>query len=206
MLLYLRSNLRYYLFRKRWRKLNPHNETFPSNIYRLDRVCVGKKTYGNLNVSDGSPADTKLVIGSYCSISPGVQFLLGGEHPINSISTYPFKVKCFGYEMEANSKGDIVISDDVWLGTNAIICSGVKIGKGAIIAAGTVVTKDVEPYAIMGGNPAKLIKFRFDEDIREKLLSMDIVKLFDTFTVNKIDLVYKPIRDAELLNLLVHNR
>ncbi|MDR2409142.1 MAG: hypothetical protein LBE13_13650, partial [Bacteroidales bacterium] len=78
-------------------------------MFRIEKVIVGKKTYGALQVTDFSPLDTILKIGSYCSISPGVQFLLGGEHQIDSISTYPFKVKCFGYKYEAGSKGDIVI-------------------------------------------------------------------------------------------------
>jgi acetyltransferase-like isoleucine patch superfamily enzyme len=165
----------------------------PTNIFRIDKVSVGKKTYGILNVTDYSPADTKLVIGSYCSISPGVQFLLGGEHQIDSISTFPFKVKCFEYEREAGSKGNIVVGDDVWIGTNAIICSGVKIGQGAIIAAGAVVTKDIEPYAIVGGNPAKLIRHRFGEEIRDKLLNTEIVKLFDSFEKKDVELIYSPL-------------
>jgi virginiamycin A acetyltransferase len=189
----------YSRFVKRWRQLNQHNETVPQNIFRLDKVFVGKKTYASLNVTDFSPADTKLVIGSYCSISAGVRFLLGGEHQINSISTFPFKVKSFGYELEAHSKGDIIIGDDVWIGTNAIICSGVKIKQGAIVAAGTVVTKDVEPYAVVGGNPAKIIKYRFDEEYRKKLLAMDIVKLFDSFTEKDIESIYKPIEESGLV-------
>ncbi|WP_461248799.1 CatB-related O-acetyltransferase, partial [Treponema sp. R6D11] len=148
--------------------------------------------YGNLNIIDCSPTDTKLIIGNYCSISPGVQFLLGGEHRTDSISTYPFLVQCFGHEREAGSKGDIIIGDDVWIGLNAIICTGIKIGQGAIVAAGSVVTKDVEPYAIIGGNPAKLIKYRFEESIRKKLLVTDITKMFDNFTEENIDSIYKP--------------
>jgi acetyltransferase-like isoleucine patch superfamily enzyme len=157
-----------FLHRKTWRRKNRHNETIPANMFRIGRVIVGKKTYGVLNVTDFSPLNTKLKIGNYCSISPGVQFLLGGEHQIDSISAYPFKVKCFGYEKESYSKGDIVVGDDVWIGTNAIVCSGVEIGQGAIVAAGAVVTKDVPPYAVVGGNPAKLIKYRFNEPLRKK--------------------------------------
>jgi acetyltransferase-like isoleucine patch superfamily enzyme len=171
-------------------------------MFRIEKVIVGKKTYGGLNVVDFSPLDTKLEIGSYCSISPGVQFLLGGEHQIDSISTYPFKVKCFGYDWEAGSKGDIIVSDDVWIGTNAIICSGVKIGQGAIVAAGAVVTKDVESYAIVGGNPAKIIKYRFSEIIREKLLKMNICKFFDSFIESDIDIIYSPISEETLLRLI----
>lgn len=200
---YLKRNDKYNLFVEEWRKLNQHNETVPQNVFRLDKVSVGKKTYGCLNVTDFSPADTKLIIGNYCSISPGVRFLLGGEHPINSISTYPFKVKCFEHKWEAYSKGDITVGDDVWIGTNAIICSGINIGQGAIIAAGAVVTKDVEPYAIVGGNPARVIKYRFAEEYRRKLLA--IIKMFDNFTEKDIDSIYKPVEKIRIdLNLSLY--
>ena len=139
-----------------------------------------------------------MVIGSYCSIAEGVKFLLGGEHQINSISTYPFKVKVFGYKLEAGTKGSIIIKDDVWIGANAIICSGVTIGQGAIIAAGSVVTKDVEPYAIVGGNPAKVIKYRFDEEIRKKMLGIDIVRLFDGFVKDDISFIYQKLDENKL--------
>jgi acetyltransferase-like isoleucine patch superfamily enzyme len=196
------SHLRFRVFSDKWRKFNQHNKTSPGNIFRLEKVSVGKKTYGTLTVTDFSPADTKLLIGNYCSISPGVRFLLGGEHQINSISTYPFKVVRFGSVYEAGSKGDIVVGDDVWIGTNAIICSGVKIGQGAIVAAGAVVTKDVEPYAIVGGNPAKVIKYRFDEELREKLIKIDVCKLFDSFKNKDIDLIYTPLSEKVLKNII----
>jgi acetyltransferase-like isoleucine patch superfamily enzyme len=202
MLGFIKSYLRIYSFRKKWRSLNPHNETIPLGIFRIERVIVGKKTYGILNINDYSPVETKVTIGSYCSIAPGVCFLLGGEHQIDSISTYPFKVKCFEYECEAGSKGDIVVGDDVWIGTNAIVCSGVKIGQGAVVAAGAVVTKDVEPYAIVGGNPAKVIKYRFDENIRKKLINIDIGKLFDTFTKADIGFIYSNLTMKALINYL----
>ena len=185
---------------KEWRRLNPHNETVPENIFRVEKVSVGKKTYGSLNVVDSSLADTKLIIGGYCSIASGVIFLLGAEHLTNGISTFPFKVKCFGYmEREGYSKGDIIVGDDVWIGTKAIICGGIKIGQGAIIGAGAVVTKDVEPYAIVGGNPARVIKYRFDEKYRKKLLTIDLIKMFDNFTYEDIDSICKPIEESGLI-------
>ena len=133
----------------KWRKLNPHNETYPLHFFRSDKVFVGKKTYGGLNVMTFNN-DTKLIIGNCCSIAGGVQFLLDSGHKLNTITTFPLKSKCFGLDEEVISKGDIIVGDDVWIGTNAIICSGVQIGQGAVIAAGAIVTKDVEPYAIMG--------------------------------------------------------
>ena len=108
----LLSRIKFKLFQKKYRRLNTHNETIIMNYCDLSKVIVGKKTYGPIQITDASPKDTKLKIGSYCSIAQGVQFLLGGEHQINSISTYPFKVKCFGQKREAGSKGDIVVKDD----------------------------------------------------------------------------------------------
>ena len=172
------------------------------NFCDLSKVKVGKKTYGLINVTDYSNKDTKLIIGSYCSIAPNVRFLLGGEHSINTISTYPFKVKLFGEKREAGSKGDIVIKDDVWLCEGAIISSGVTIGQGAIVAAGAVVTKDVEPYSIVGGNPAKIIKYRFPENIRAKLCKTNIIDLFDKFGIERQSLIYSDLDENVLSQLL----
>ena len=197
--------LKLYLFRKKYRRLNPHNRTSIMNFCDLSKVIVGKKTYGQIHITDFSINDTKLYIGSYCSIAPNVRFLLGGEHQIKSISTYPFKVMCFGEAREAGSKGDIVVKDDVWIGTNAIICSGVTIGQGAIVAAGAVVTKDVEPYAIVGGNPAKFIKWRFDESCRKRLCEIDIARLFDKFEEEDMPLVYENLTEDVLNKILEIN-
>jgi len=192
------NRIKLYLFKRLYRKHNTHNETHIANFCDISRIHVGKKTYGTLHIVDFTPEDVKLIIGSYCSIAEGVQFLLGGEHEVHTISTYPFKVKVFGYTSEAGTKGSIIVKDDVWIGSNAIICSGVTIGQGAIIAAGAVVTKDVEPYAIVGGNPAKVIKYRFDEEIRKKLLGIDIVKLFDGFKEEDIKDIYSDFNNSNI--------
>ncbi|MBP3710262.1 MAG: CatB-related O-acetyltransferase [Treponema sp.] len=117
------------------------------------------------------------------------------------MSTYPFKAKIFGVEREALSKGDIVIEDDVWVGENALILSGVTIRQGAIVAAGAVVTKDVEPYSIVAGIPAKIIKYRFSEELRKELLNIDIPALFDTFKEDDMTLVYSEL-NFDILNKL----
>ena len=198
----LPDKIRFYFFRKKYRRQNLHNSTSIQNFCDLSKIIVGKKTYGELHVTDWSPSDTKLRIGSYCSIAPNVRFLLGGEHNLHTITTYPFKVKSFGEEREANSKGDIIVKDDVWIGDGAIICSGITIGQGAVVAAGAVVTKDVEPYAIVGGNPAHFIKWRFDEVCRKKLCEIDIVKLFDKFEKKDIALIYNNLNE-EILNTIL---
>ena len=164
----------------------------------ISKIVVGKHSYGQLNVTDYSPSPNKLIIGSYCSIAPGVQFLLGGEHSTTSISTYPFKVMRFGYEREAGSKGNIEIGDDVWICLNAVICSGVKIGQGAVVAAGAVVTKDVEPYSIVGGNPARFIKYRFNKTIIDGLLKENMISMFDSFNKNDISLIYENINEETI--------
>lgn len=194
--------IKFKLFQKKYRKLNSNNKTVIMNSCDLSKVIIGKKTYGEIHITDWSPLDTKLKIGSYCSVAPNVQFLLGGEHQINSISTYPFKVYEFGYAREAGSKGDIIIKDDVWIGTNAIICSGVTIGQGAIVAAGAVVTKNVEPYAIVEGNPAKLIKYRFTDECVKELTNLNIVDLFDRFTERELELIYDDLTIDKLKLIL----
>lgn len=201
--MFLTYCLKLYFFRKKYRRINRHNFTRIMNICDLSKVIVGKKTYGGFYVEDSSLADTKLYIGSYCSIAPNVRFLLGGEHQIKSISTYPFKVFLFGEVREAGSKGNVIVKDDVWIGDGAIICSGVTIGQGAIIAAGAVVTKDVDAYAIVGGNPARFIKWRFEESCRKRLSEIDIVELFDTFTKNDMSMVYEDLTET-LLNKLIN--
>ena len=119
----------------------------------------------------------KLLIGKFCSIACGAKFLMtSGNHTLKSLSTYPFPI--FGEEWDEtlqpkdawDNKGDILIGNDVWIGYEAVILSGVQIGDGAIIGTRAVVTKDVPPYAIVGGVPAKMIKMRFcDEKIADLL-------------------------------------
>jgi virginiamycin A acetyltransferase len=113
----------------------------------------------------------RLVIGKFCAIARGVRFIMNGaNHKLTGLSTYPFGIFGQGWEAarpkpgEIASRGDTVIGHDVWLGYEALIMPGVKIGNGAIVAARSVVTHDVPAYGVVGGNPAKLIKKRFDED------------------------------------------
>lgn len=116
--------------------------------------------------------DDRLVIGKFCSIASGAKFLLnGGNHTLASLSTYPFPV--FGEEWRLDEpasaawdhKGDIVLGNDVWIGYEAVVLAGVHIGDGAIVAARSVVTGDVPPYAIVGGAPAGIIRWRFPDEV-----------------------------------------
>lgn len=128
-------------------------------------VSIGRHTYGKPIVFAWNHS-TKLIIGNFCSISEDVKILLGGEHSLDSVTTYPFDIFRAkwggGLRVNAKSKGDVKIGNDVWIGHSSIILSGVTIGNGAVIAAGSVVVKDVPPFSIVGGNPASVIRFRFD--------------------------------------------
>lgn len=141
-------------------------------------ISLGNYSYGVFSVSRYCQQDGKIKIGNCCSIATDVDFLLGGGHDYRKVSSYPFKATLDG-EGEAFSKGDIILDDDVWVGQHAIILSGVHIGQGAVVAAGAVVTKDVPPYAVVGGVPAKVIKYRFSQDIIKQLMKLDYSQLTD---------------------------
>lgn len=120
----------------------------------------------------------RLIIGKFCMIASGVEFIMNGaNHLYNAISSYPFAVFGNGWEhaMEGKSypyKGDTVVGNDVWLGYKSTILAGVKIGDGAIVGTGALVTKDVPPYAIVGGNPARILRYRFTEEQIVRLLEL----------------------------------
>jgi len=133
---------------------------------------IGNHCYGVPIIKFKHP-DATLKIGKFCSIAKNVEIYLGGMHRTDWISTYPFHAF---FEEAANiakgeiTNGNVIIGNDVWLCQNATILSGITIGDGAVIANGAVVTKDVEAYSIVGGNPAKHIRWRFDEVTRLALL------------------------------------
>lgn len=200
---FIKRKIHNYLRTKKWRHLNEHNFTVPINDFFMDKVIVGKETYGELFVSNYS-YNEKLLIGNFCSIGPNVSFMLNSDHYIHHVSTYPFKAQILNSEKyEATSKGNIIVDDDVWIGYGSIILSGVHIGQGAVIAAGSVVTKDVPPYAVVGGVPAKIIKYRFDEDIRKVLLKIDYAKLDKNTIKENIDLLYQRIDTVRDANYIV---
>lgn len=185
--------------KRKWFAANKHNE-ISLTYYGLDysKIQVGEKSYGEIEVNVDVKNDSILHIGNYCSIGSGCRFLLSSDHRTDTISTYPFKIKKFGYPGEAGSKGDIVLNDDVWMGVNSVVMSGVTIGQGAIVGADSVVTKDVPPYAIVCGVPAKVIKYRFPENMIKKLLSIDIKALYDSFTEADIPEIYSSLTEEML--------
>ena len=194
----LKYNISIILFKLNWRKANKHNFTNAQNIFPIERVSVGSKTYGPLHAKTFGGEQERLIIGSYCSIAEEVKFLLGGEHNYKSLSTFPFKVKILREKIESVSKGPIIIKDDVWIGERCLILSGVTIGQGAIIAAGSVVAKDIPPYAIYGSG--KIIKYRFPQDIVERLLEFDFSRLEESEIKYFIDYLYSDV-SHELLEV-----
>jgi acetyltransferase-like isoleucine patch superfamily enzyme len=139
-------------------------------------LTIGRHTYGRPKVRSYAGDGARVIIGSFCSIAPEVQFIPGGIHPKDWVSLYPFRVfwgmpGAFQDGMPTK-KGDIVVGCDVWFGTRAMILSGVNIGHGAIVSAGAIVTRDVPPYAVVGGCPAKVIGHRFNPDIIAEMLAI----------------------------------
>ena len=155
---------------------------FIRNVVKAPNISVGEYTYYDsedhpelfeqTNVLFNSPFfGDKLIIGKFCQIAHGTTFIMGAaNHRLGSATTYPFNVMggvwreiSTPHIEELPHKGDTVIGNDVWLGRNCTILPGVKIGNGAIVAACSVVTKDVAPYTVVGGNPARFLKKRFDD-------------------------------------------
>jgi len=139
-------------------------------------LVIGRHTYGTPTVWNYRGSEHKVVIGSFCSIAPGVQIITGGIHPTEWISTYPFRIN---WRMEGayedgmpESRGNVLVGSDVWIGTDVMILSGVQIGHGSIIAARSVVARDVPPYAVVAGSPAKVIRYRFDAKTIDSMLKI----------------------------------
>ena len=161
---------------------------FLKNVVKNPNIIVGDYTYyddfdnvenfeKNVKYHFDFVGD-KLIIGKFCMIASDVKFIMNGaNHLTNAITSYPFAIFGKGWEKAMDGKtypqkGDINIGNDVWIGYNATIMAGVTIGDGAIIATNSTVVKDVEPYSIVGGNPAIEIKKRFSEDKITKLLEL----------------------------------
>ncbi|UWM86169.1 CatB-related O-acetyltransferase [Streptococcus parauberis] len=190
------NRLRKILNQREWRRLNSNNKAVLGSVSNYNLISVGNNSYGVLNVINHSD-NYELKIGNFCSIATNVQFIVCGEHRTDTVSTFPLKVHFMGEKFEAFSNGNIIVEDDVWIGTNAIIMSGVTLGKGSIIAAGSVVTKSVPAYTIVGGIPAKVIKERFSEEIKQLLMELDFSKLTDEFIKNNIDLLYSDLENKD---------
>lgn len=173
MLNYIINKLKFRAYKKKWRKINNNNFTTPKKIINFDLVQIGIGTYGTIDIETWNNPEEKLIIGKYCAIAKDVKFLLGGNHDSETLSTYPFSYYFENKLGVGNTKGPIIVEDGVWIGTRALILSGVTIGKGAIIGAGCVVHKDVPQYAVVVGNRMRIVKYRFSEEIRRRLQNID---------------------------------
>ncbi|MFV0643348.1 MAG: CatB-related O-acetyltransferase [Sphingomonadaceae bacterium] len=184
------------LVRKSLRRLKGHKDTIRTLARIYPEFEIGRHSYGGLIIRRYGD-ETDIRIGAFCSFAANVQALLGGEHRTDWVSTYPFNVIHQEFSHITGhpaSKGNIHIGNDVWCGVNALILSGVSIGNGAVIASGAVVTKDVPPYAIVGGNPAKIIRYRFDETT---IAALERISWWD-WPMDRIEAAMPMLLDADL--------
>jgi acetyltransferase-like isoleucine patch superfamily enzyme len=188
--------------RLEWRRRNSHNLTtlgwVPNTRDFFDRVTVGRGTYGSVFAIYSGGVGERLQIGNFCSIGGDVRFILGSEHPYVYASTYPFRVKYGGEVYEATSKGPIILQDDVWIGDRVLVLSGITIGQGAVVAAGSTVVKDVPAYAIVGGTPARVIKQRFSPAVIDKLLTVDWSRIDVDFIRGHLEMLYTAVDEASV--------
>lgn len=161
----------------RYTRNRPQNKIiYTKDIFKAKNFIIGDFTYGEPEVLF-STNKSNLIIGKYCSLAKGVKIFLGGNHRTDWVTTYPFCADSFKKVFpEASTiaghpatKGDVNIGNDVWIGADATIMSGVSIGNGAVIAARSVVTKNIGDYEIWGGNPARLLKNRFSKEQIKRL-------------------------------------
>lgn len=200
---------------KLYPRLNDKNTCYIKNFITKPSIIIGDFTYyhdfqnpedfENQNVLYQYPCNNdKLIIGKFCSIACGAKFIFNGaNHKLSSFSTYPFPV--FSDEWDNtmsvpdawDNKGDIVIGNDVWIGYESVIMSGIHIGDGAIIGTRAVVTKDVPPYTIVGGVPAHIIRKRFNDKVIKTLLK---IKWWD-WNIDKLRNNLSAIRSGDIKKL-----
>jgi acetyltransferase-like isoleucine patch superfamily enzyme len=172
------------------------------------RYTMGANCYGVPNVKHEHP-DARLTIGNYCSIAKNVAIFLGGNHHVDWVSSYPFPAfhtQAKHIQDYVTTRGDVTVGSDVWLCQNATILSGITIGHGAVVANSAIVTKDVAPYEIVGGNPAKHIRWRFDEPTREALLKSawwdwpedEVLSVIDLLCSNDISKFLEYVKDRKV--------
>lgn len=182
------------------KKKYPKTNIKPKNTLCMSLISLGDYSYGEPKIDTLGSENESLKVGHFVSIADNVTFILSGGHFLNTFSTFPFKSICLAEQKtEAQCKGPIIVGDDVWIGYGVTILSGVIIGQGAVIAAGAVVSSSLEPYGIYGGVPAKLIRYRFDKEIRDELQKIN----FSLFNIEKIkklkQLLYSPL-NTNILN------
>jgi len=151
-------------------------------------IVVGRHTYGHEGVQIKTWLRNNCVIhvGAFCSFGGNIRFIIDGNHRLDLFSSYPFDRIGAKYPKTAWGKSDPIIGNDVWIANDCTIFSGVTIGDGAVIAGQSVVTKSVPPYAIVGGNPAKIIRYRFDEKTIQDFLRLKWWDLPDSVILSQL--------------------
>lgn len=191
----------------KWTLKFSNTKTYPANYFSIDLVKIGDYSYGPIHIFSYNALGEGLEIGKYCSIAKEVKFILGGNHKTDCFMTFPVKNK-FGknQENESLTKGKIILEDDVWIGIGSTILSGVRLGQGCVVAAGSVVTKSFPPYAIIGGNPARIIKMRFNENVINTLDTdhINIGEIESKAIAKNIDLFSNTL-DEKLIKDLINN-
>ena len=202
MINYLKNRRNRIRFKRIWRKRNTANNTIAGNIFDVNKVHVGKGTYGVLNILSWGSDQEFLEIGNYCSIATDVKFLLGGNHNYKKLFTYAFRYFYAGEKAPGLSKGPIVINDGVWIGHDVTILSGVTIGKGAVIGAASVVSKNIPDYGIAVGNPIRVVNYRFSDDIIKRLNKIDFYNMMNEILYKYNRELFESEVDHQLLDKL----
>jgi acetyltransferase-like isoleucine patch superfamily enzyme len=174
-----------------------------------DRFEIGDYSYGTPVIRKWG-RKSRLRVGKFCSIADGVEFILGGHHDMRRPTTFPLE-EIFGEDRSADTtqfRGNIVIGSDVWIGINAIILDGVSIGDGAVVGAGAIVTRDIPPYSIAAGNPARVVRKRFPDEVAAALLEIrwwdlelpEIRSLAPMMTSSDIEAFIAAVKKQRLVN------